>query len=129
MMTPKLRMSLLAGIAAVVATLGAQAQTIGADGTSTTESSGFAAGRHADGGTGVRKAESSTTTSTSGGASGAKGSSASTSGPSGSSVSGPSGSAADPAPGASGYARDNAGTGTKARGTSGAPGQKKKQEQ
>jgi len=36
---------------------------------------------------------------------------------------------ADPAPGASGYARDNAGTGTKAQGKSGAPGQKKKQEQ
>ena len=61
-MKTRLGMSLLAGAMALAAstTLYAQGTTSGS--TSTTDSSGFAAGRHADGSTGVRKAQSSSTT-------------------------------------------------------------------
>jgi hypothetical protein len=65
-MTNRLTSSLIAGALLLGTVVGVQAQTAGTSGTSTTESSGFAAGRHADGGTGVRKAQSSTTTSTGG---------------------------------------------------------------
>ena len=64
------RTSLLAAAisAACAIPLGAQAQTAGTSAGSTTENKAMAAGRHADGGTGVRKAESTTTTDTSGSA-------------------------------------------------------------
>jgi hypothetical protein len=64
------RIGILAGALALAATVNVQAQTAGTNADSTTDSKAFAAGRHADGGTGVRKAESSTTTSTGGSATG-----------------------------------------------------------
>jgi hypothetical protein len=175
--------SLIFSFAAGMFVLGTSMHALGqssTSGTSTTESSGFAAGRHADGGTGVRKAQSATTASTGGtsggssvtsdqsgnlssstagtggsatagsgvsassvgtGGSSAKtegnsgsnatsasgpGASAKATGPSGTSTSDSSGSSADPAPGASGYARDHQGDAGGHHGTP--PGQSKKQQ-
>lgn len=122
MMKTRLGMSLLAGAMALAAstTLYAQGATSGS--TSTTDSSGFAAGRHADGSTGVRKAQSSSTTSTSGvstgGTSSAAGSS-STSGSGGSATAGSGVSASTLGTGGSSAGTQNStgGTATSATGT------------
>ena len=88
-MKSKLSLNLITSVAMMFCVIQAQAQSAG---TSKTENSGFAAGRHADGGTGVRKAQSNTTTSTSGdnatGGSGGTSSSSSTIGNGGTATAG-----------------------------------------